>query len=104
AARGGLDQAEQSAPRRRFAAARLADEAERGALGDVERDPVDGLHGADGALEKAASHGEMDLEIADLEQGLCRHEASDTTAWASPGLSTWQRTTWRAPSPGISRS
>ena len=46
-----LDEVEDLQQRRRLAAPRLADEAERLALPDVEVDVVDGVHGADALLE-----------------------------------------------------
>ena len=45
-ARGRLDEAQHAAPGRRLAAARLADQAERFARLDAERDVVDGRHAA----------------------------------------------------------
>ena len=46
AALGGLEQPHERARQRRLAAARLADEPERLALGEVERHVVDGVHAA----------------------------------------------------------
>ena len=70
----GGDEAEQRAPERRLARARLADEPEHLALAQVEADPVDGLHRARLAAAQARANepcsGEVDLEVADLDQGV----------------------------------
>ena len=60
-ARGRLDQAQDAAPGRRLAAARLADEAERLAGCDLEADAVDRVHPFDLAREQAA----VDREVLD---------------------------------------
>ena len=74
---------------RRLAAAGLADEAERLAALDVERDAVDGVHGAD-LLAEDHARGEREVldEVADLEQRLARRPASrpqrDSSVAAAP--------------------
>ena len=60
---GGLDEAEDRAAGRGFAAAGFADEAERLAAVDVEADVVDGADVVDRAGEDAAADGEIDLQV-----------------------------------------
>src|SRR5206468_8288749 len=67
---GRLDQAQHAASGRRLAAAGFADEAERLAAVDRERDPIDGINAADLTRQQAAVHGEIFLQAADAEQGL----------------------------------
>ena len=68
AATGRLDQAQDAACHRRFAAAGLADKAERFADAEREPDAVDRVHGADLAAQHAAAHRIMFDEVGDLEQ------------------------------------
>ena len=72
-ARRGFDQAEQQAPDRRLATARLADQAQGLAPADVEVHPVDRLDRPDRALEDAA----VDREVLD--------EAADPDEWLGLG-------------------
>ena len=66
---GRLVEADERASDRRLAAARLADETERLAALDRERDPVHGLDVADVAVEdEAALDREVDLQPVDLDQ------------------------------------
>src|SRR6516225_5673896 len=58
-ARGRIDQFEDRLAGGRLAAAALADEAQSLALSDVERDSIDGVHLADGALQQALLDREM---------------------------------------------
>src|SRR5205814_9133581 len=54
---------------RRLAGARLADEAERLAFTDLERDVVDGSHVIHGSLDQEAfAHREPFAQVGDLEQ------------------------------------
>ena len=70
-AAGRVEQPQQQAAGGRLAAAGLADEAERLAALDVERDAVDGVHGADLLAEDhPGGEREVLLEIADLVQRL----------------------------------
>ena len=99
-------------PGRRLAAARLADEPERLALGDVEADVVDRLDLADLAPEHALVDREVHLQPVDAEQRL-RPQATrrgppvagshqQAASWPGPtgsrgGFSVRQRLkTWRA--------
>jgi len=68
----GLDQADQQPRGRGLAAARLADDAERLALGDGEVHAVDRLHRREGAVEHAAAHREVLDQAAHREQRLRR--------------------------------
>ena len=63
-----LAQPDQRAPGRALAAAGLADQPERLAATDGERDAVDRLHRPDGLLEDARADREVDLEVLDLDQ------------------------------------
>ena len=68
-AAGGLVQAQQRPADRRLAAARLADEPERLAALDRQRDAVDRLHVADVPVhDDPAPDREPDLEILDLDE------------------------------------
>ena len=61
-AAGRIDQADHREPGDGFAGAGFADHAEHFALGDVEGDAVD-------RAQRAAAGGELDLKIADGENG-----------------------------------
>ena len=65
---GRLDQLEDGLARGRLAAAALADEAQGLALRDVERDAVDGVDLADGALQQPLSDREVLDQVPDREQ------------------------------------
>ena len=67
-ARGGLDQPNDAAPERGLAAAALADEAERLAVLDVERDAVERLDVLARAPEQPRPDREMFLEVSDFEE------------------------------------
>src|SRR6478609_5667983 len=67
---GRLDQAQHTASRRRLAAAGFADEAERLAAVDRERDPVDRINAADLTRQQAAMYRKIFLQAADAEQRL----------------------------------
>ena len=68
---GGAVELQDRAPGGRLAAARLADEAERLALADRERDAVHGLDVGDLALEQqAGGDREVHLEVLHFEQGV----------------------------------
>ncbi len=69
AATGWLDEAQDAARHRRFAAAGLADKAEGFADANREADAIHGMHGADLATEDAASHRIVLDEVRYLEQG-----------------------------------
>jgi hypothetical protein len=69
AAAGRLDEAQDAARHRRFAAAGLADKAEGFPDADREADAVHGMHGADLAAEHAASHRIVLDQVRYLEQG-----------------------------------
>ena len=80
-AAGRLEQPRDQARGRGLAAARLADEAERLALVDVERDAVDGLHGADLLLEDdPLADREVLDEVAHLDERLAAHGATSSAA------------------------
>ena len=66
---GGLDEFQDGAAGGGFAAAGFADEAEGVALINLEANAVDSLHGIGRAAPQAFVHGEMDGEVAHLEQG-----------------------------------
>ena len=72
-AAGRVEQAHERARQRRLAAARLADEAERLALAQVQRDVVDGVHVGDRAVEQQPLlDREVLLEVVGGEQDLRR--------------------------------
>jgi hypothetical protein len=74
AAAGRLDETQDAARHRRFAAAGLADQPE--GFSDAERktDAIHGMHGADLAAEDAASHRIVLFQVGYLEQRrLVRH-------------------------------
>ena len=81
---GRLDQAQDAAAGRRFAAARLAHQPQGLALADVEAHAVDGMHAVDLPREDAARHREVLLEFADGEQGLVGH-GTPLTGHTPPG-------------------
>src|SRR5206468_9955282 len=67
---------------RRLAAARLADQPERGAGVDAERDGVDGAHQADRPAERPAAHREVLGEARHLEKRRSvAHRAALTSAY-----------------------
>src|SRR5215207_2305437 len=87
-ARGRFDQAQDAAPGRRLAAARLADEPERLAGFELEADAVDGVHPFDVAREQAALHREALHERLDAQQRL-RHAARPRLASCSTQATLW---------------
>ena len=68
AARRRLDQAQHRPAQRRLAATRLADDAERLALVQAERDTVDGVHDPDLTAQQTVTDREVGDEVVDLEQ------------------------------------
>ena len=78
-AAGRLVEAQDRAADRRLAAARLADQAERLAAADLERDAVDGLDVADVAVEDdPALDREVELQVLELDQGaVLAHDDDD---------------------------
>src|SRR5262249_14177409 len=70
---GRLDQLQYGASDRRFARARLADDAEGLAGEDIEVDPVDGFERPRAGEDAAGAHREIDLEAADRQQRLAAH-------------------------------
>src|SRR5262249_6882592 len=91
-----FDEAQDQLSHRRLAAPRLADEAQRLAGSNRERDPVDGLHGPDRATQQPALHREMLCEVIDLEHRRAHAGCQHATAWSIPvdtsgGASAWQR-------------
>src|SRR5262245_26184599 len=75
AAGGRIDQAQDQAPDRGFAASGLADEAQRLPSLQRERDAVDGLDLGNRALQQAATHREVLFEVADCQELSVRHAA-----------------------------
>src|SRR5215218_7076315 len=75
---GRLVEAQNRAADRRLAAARLADQAERLAAADLERDAVDGLDVAHVTVEDdPALDREVELEALELDQrAVSTHEAT----------------------------
>ncbi|MCP1739905.1 hypothetical protein ABIF99_008403 [Bradyrhizobium japonicum] len=67
-ARGDVEQPQDGAADRRLAAAGLADQRQRLALRDFERDTVDGIDIFGLAAEQALFDRKMLLEVVDLEQ------------------------------------
>ena len=65
---GRLEQLEHQPRGRRLAAARLADDAERLAAVDAERDVLDGVHDAAAAREHAQADGEVLRQVLDLDE------------------------------------
>src|SRR6185369_11682003 len=65
---GRLEQPHDAAAERRLAAAGLADQAERLALGDAQRDVVHGMHAGDLAREHALPDREVLLQALDLDE------------------------------------
>ena len=95
AARGRLDQLEDGAGDRGLAAARFADQRQRLALRDRERDVVHGVHDVDRLLAEAAADVEVDREIVDLQEGSRRRLAARRhPAWP---VAQKQETQWRSP-------
>ena len=82
---GDVEQPQDGLADRGLAAARLADQRQRLALADRERDAVDGVHVAAHGAEKAAGYGEVLLEVADLEEGRAHAVTASRAAW-------WQAT------------
>ena len=81
AAAGRLDQPQDGARHRRFAAAGLPDHAQRFADPDREADAVDGMHGTDAAAQHAAAHRIMFDEVGNPEQrGCVRHGVTAVSA------------------------
>ena len=78
-ARGRLDEAKDHAAGRRLAAARFADEAERFAGHHVERDAVDGAHGAAGLPNSPFLIGKCLARLANREQRRVRRRRLDAT-------------------------
>src|SRR5258708_27778753 len=68
AAAGRLDETQDAARNRRFAAAGFAHEPEGFPDADRKTNSVHGMHGADGAAKNAASHRIMLDQVRDLEQ------------------------------------
>ena len=102
---GRLVEAEERAADGRLAAARLADEPERLAALDLERDAVDGLDVADVAVHHdAAPDREPDLEVVDLDErrpvGAHAAPPRRERCHSSAGTGLKQRTCW----PGSSSS
>ena len=71
----GLAEPDQRAAGGALAAAGLADEAQRLAAADRERDAVDRLHRPDRLLEHAGADREVDLEVLDLDEVVRRCRA-----------------------------
>ena len=93
-AAGRLVQAQEGAADRRLAAPGLADEPERLAALDPERDAVDGLHVADVAVHHdSAPDREPDAEVVDLDERIA-HAAppSRVRCHSSAGTGLKQRT------------
>ena len=96
---GRLQQAGDHPAERGLAAAGLADDAERLALADVERHPVDGLDRPDLALEEdAPGHREVHLHVPDGQEllgrrglglGVGRHLLLDGGRHGHPASSLW---------------
>src|SRR5205085_7116377 len=81
---------------RRLAATRLADDAERLALGEREGDVVDRVHVPDCALdEEPGPDREVDLEMVDLEQLLVAVRGRRQEVTASSKTSPIWPLTWR---------
>src|SRR3954468_8409236 len=82
-----------AARHRRFAAAGLANHAERLALADGEADAVDGMYGADLTAQDAAAHGIMLDEVGDLEQGSLFGHGAPTSSPARQHAARWPPST-----------
>ena len=96
-AAGRLVQAQERAADRRLAAPRLADEPERLAALDRERDAVDRLHVADVAVHHdPAPDREPDAEVVDLDERVAHQAAPPSRArcHSSAGTGLKQRTWW----------
>src|SRR5262249_19801114 len=85
AARARLVQTQDGAADRRLAAARLADEAQRLAGGDVERDAVDGLDDALAAAEEAGPRGEVLGQVLDGDEGVAHDSTGKKQRTNRPG-------------------
>jgi hypothetical protein len=70
-----LNQADEQAGGRRFAATGFADDAERLALGNRKGNIVDRLHRRDLAIQDAAAHGKVFAQVRDDQQRLGRAAA-----------------------------
>src|SRR5439155_3111968 len=78
-----LQELHDAVPGRRLARSGLADQAERLALSDLERDVVDGAHVVDRPLDQPAlAHGEVLLEPFDDDERPSRgHLAPTSSGW-----------------------
>src|SRR5262249_47731663 len=76
----GHEKPDEQARRRRLAASRFADDAERLAAPHLERNIVNRLNRCDLALEQPAADGEIALEIAHFEQRVDAHDQPLTSA------------------------
>ncbi len=85
--RGRLDQPQHAARHRRFAATGLADETQRLADANRERDAVDRVHGADLPAQHAGAHRIVLDEVGDLEQR--RGHATSATSAARQQAARW---------------
>jgi hypothetical protein len=70
-----LDEAHQKTRRRRFSATRLADNTQRSALGDAERDIIHRMHGAHPSVQQPTAHRKMLAQALDDQQRLSRSAA-----------------------------
>ena len=81
-----LDEAQDQPSRRRFAAARFADQAEHLAALDGEAHAVDGVNDATPAAQPCAADREALLESVHVEQWVRHHTLTTGQATKCPGL------------------
>src|SRR5262249_22573501 len=83
---GRLEQADDAAAERRLAASGLADEAHRLALGNAQRDVVDGVDAGDLARQHALPDREVLLQALDLDEGAVLRLRLGHATLASPAI------------------